>query len=85
MMQSLGNLGVIYGSRDRVLERTCTAEKGRRRACPAWSRGPLATGSRQVGWVKQAASLVGHRSPVSAFFQAAGWKSARLRLVRTHQ
>ena len=33
MMQSLGNLGVIYGSRDRVLERTCTAEKGHRRAC----------------------------------------------------
>ena len=29
--------------RARVQERTCTAEKGHRPACPAWSRGQLAT------------------------------------------
>jgi len=29
--------------------------------------------------------LLGHRSLMPVLFQAAGWKSARLRLVRTHQ
>jgi hypothetical protein len=33
MMQGLGNLGVICESRDGVQQRTCTAEKGHRRAC----------------------------------------------------
>ncbi|MDZ7618035.1 MAG: hypothetical protein U1E05_13600, partial [Patescibacteria group bacterium] len=41
--------------------------------------------SREVGWVKQAASLVGQRLLMPALFQVAGCKSARLRLVRTHQ